>query len=561
MKRFLGCDYCVVAIAMVILALVSIVAQLSMPRDRVLPFVRVNDDRVGGFTERQLVDHLRQRYNDVPLEVHVEETESKTTLAKAGLRVNYAQATDKAFHYPLWQRMLPFSSVAKSFLHNVELSLVADEAILDNFAKKVAKDCYRAPINAQIAMENEVLKVNPEQSGRSCDRDQIKQHIVGSPLQNPMIVTPPYEITTAPRTVKDVRPLLQRAEAVIARQFSVVVGGDSQIVPRQTLAQWLTFIEDKDTHELSLALDTDTAAAYLKGREKSVYIAPGTTVISTTDSIETTRTTGSSGQGIDMAATIEQIKSALLDEDEATIAYAQLAVLPPTVKYNRTYTDSQKGLEAMLQDIAEENGGYGIAVHDLSGKKWSASANGTKRFETASTYKLFVAYSVLKQVEAGQMKWNDSVVGSRDVAQCFDDMIIRSDNPCAEEFGKRLSWRTVEKNTRELGLKSTTFGEEFFSTAADQALFLGKLERGEFLKDESRDRLLDAMKKQIFRRGVPAGTGAVVANKVGFMDGLLHDASIVYNPGGDYVIVIFSQGSTWDDIADASRRIHAFMTK
>lgn len=47
-----------------------------------------------------------------------------------------------------------------------------------------------------------------------------------------------------------------------------------------------------------------------------------------------------------------------------------------------------------------------------------------------------------------------------------------------------------------------------------------------------------------------------MADKVGFLDGLLHDAAIVYSDKGDYSMVILTDGSSWDAIAEAASTIY-----
>ena len=39
------------------------------------------------------------------------------------------------------------------------------------------------------------------------------------------------------------------------------------------------------------------------------------------------------------------------------------------------------------------------------------------------------------------------------------------------------------------------------------------------------------------------------------MNGLLHDAAIVYSPKGTYVIAVMTDGSSWATIADLARQI------
>jgi beta-lactamase class A len=78
------------------------------------------------------------------------------------------------------------------------------------------------------------------------------------------------------------------------------------------------------------------------------------------------------------------------------------------------------------------------------------------------------------------------------------------------------------------------------------------------LSETDNNRLLDDMKKQVFREGIPAGVpDAEVADKVGFLDGLLHDASIVYSPKGDFILVILTDGQTWESIAKMAAEIYS----
>ena len=63
------------------------------------------------------------------------------------------------------------------------------------------------------------------------------------------------------------------------------------------------------------------------------------------------------------------------------------------------------------------------------------------------------------------------------------------------------------------------------------------------------------MQRNIYRQGIPAGASGSVADKVGFLNGLLHDAAIVYSPKGTYALVIMTDGSSWAEIADITRQI------
>jgi beta-lactamase class A len=138
-------------------------------------------------------------------------------------------------------------------------------------------------------------------------------------------------------------------------------------------------------------------------------------------------------------------------------------------------------------------------------------------------------------------------------------MIVKSDNACAEALYKKIGYQKTIDDVRKLGLPNTVLDSEAQKTSAgDLATFLTKLQSGSIgLKDSSRERLLDAMKRNQYRQGIPSGASGAVANKVGFLNGLLHDAAIVNSSKGDYVLVIMTDGSSWANIADLTQKIES----
>jgi beta-lactamase class A len=74
----------------------------------------------------------------------------------------------------------------------------------------------------------------------------------------------------------------------------------------------------------------------------------------------------------------------------------------------------------------------------------------TKQFVTASTYKLFVAYSVLKRIDGGTRE-----LGHR-VPHCFNKMISQSDNACAESFQTSLGGLALLAKVRAQSPKIST---------------------------------------------------------------------------------------------------------
>jgi beta-lactamase class A len=208
-------------------------------------------------------------------------------------------------------------------------------------------------------------------------------------------------------------------------------------------------------------------------------------------------------------------------------------------------------LVAVGRGVAEAFGGseYSVVAVDMGGE-WSFAVGADEVWASASTYKLYVAYSMLRKVELGEVTW-ESRLGGASLAECFEAMIVESDNGCPVAWLQVYGYESVDAEVKGLGLGHTQIvDDDMRTTAADLAVFLGKLYRGELVGEEFGARLIDAMKRQKYRDGVPAGVApSVVADKVGFLWGMLHDAGIVYDERGDYVLVIMTDGGSWGDVA------------
>lgn len=184
-----------------------------------------------------------------------------------------------------------------------------------------------------------------------------------------------------------------------------------------------------------------------------------------------------------------------------------------------------------------------ITLRHLSDDKYDFSINGDYVMGAASTYKLFTAYSMYESAQA---------------PSCLEDMIVYSDNVCPENWGR---WNKVTEDAHKIGATSTRINTApTLTTSNDLALFLTKLYDGSLLPDTETSHLVSLMKQQIFREGIPSGIpGVEVADKVGFLNGALNDAGIVYSEKGDFVLVILTDGYSWQVIANIASEIYAMM--
>ncbi|MFR0556344.1 serine hydrolase [Pseudoscardovia radai] len=200
---------------------------------------------------------------------------------------------------------------------------------------------------------------------------------------------------------------------------------------------------------------------------------------------------------------------------------------------------------------------YAVQVVSMANDATIVSIDPEQQFTGASTYKLFVAYSMISAVENGTMTW-DTPFNGQTLGSCFDTMIVNSDNACPLAWLNMKNPLTVQQEMRDAGFMNSGFADDSYVTAGDLADYLTRLYKGTFMDPDSRAKLLEDMTTQVYRSGIPTGIGehGTVADKVGFLYGLLHDAAIVYSDKGDYVMVILTDGSSWGAIAQAAGAIY-----
>ena len=535
-----------------------VIVQLSLPWNN-LPLYAVIDGRdVGGKSFDDAAKDLDASYKKLPIKLYFgdgKEPYRQPHPSDIGLKVATKQQVE-SMAYPLWLRLIPTSVWwAHSTLTPAEPTYSHDlDKAKSYIEKELGESCDVQPKNATVKYEKSTLKVVPASDGGTCKLEDVEK-MLGK-------VTPRLNESDV-RIAMNPRPAIIRDEQ--AREFADMIrkkstdvaikaGSELVEVPQATFLGWLEF-QAPDSGLVAVVNTDKSSEFFTKQLAPKVTTTAGTSRVTTLDFTEISRANGAPGQALDGAATIERLNSWLAGDDVELVAGVR--AVEPKVVYTRTYTSTDTGMSALLAQFAQAHPGtFGISFAELDGKRRYAMYQGNKVFRTASTYKLFVAYSTLKRVEAGQWHWSDQVQGGRDLAKCFDDMIVKSDNPCAETLLGKIGFRTITNEIKSAGLQNSSFLNDFIeTTASDQTTFVGALQSGQLLNPDSTNRLISAMKRNIYRSGIPSGANGTVADKVGFLNGLLHDTAIVYTSSGTYVLSIMSDGSSWGTIAELTREI------
>ena len=536
------------------LTFLLVIVQLAYPSDKTLPFAHVDGLAIGGIAKDAAAKKANQAYSDHTLNIMMNNSDKPAVSIKLrdiAVSVDNSQRI-KQYDYPWYARLVPTSLFWYGLNYGSppapKFANQTDAAINE----KIVARCQVSPTNATLTAKGAQLELQKSRFGGKCDEAKIKQSVrdIKPKLHQP---------TTINVNKIDIKPAVSDEKArQLARKLTKHLAGGIQIKARdktiavdaQTVYAWLDFTaKDK---ELVATLNAERTGKWLNDTvAKIVTVAPGVSKITTHDFTIVSKQTGSSGQALDVAVMLQKLQSTIdggsLQLDAVTKA------VPPREEYTRTYSSSDAGLSALMENFAKDHPGtYGVSMIELDGKKRRAEYNGDKQFVTASTYKLLVAYSLLKRIDSGARSWDSDQA-------CFNKMISLSDNACAESFLNAIGVSTLTSEANAIGLKNSTFmkGGGPYTTANDQALLLGMIATGQNFSSANQQRLLEAMKKNVYRKGIPAGASGTVADKVGFTNGLLHDSAIVYGSHGTYVLSIMTDGASWEAIADLAKQLDA----
>ena len=250
-------------------------------------------------------------------------------------------------------------------------------------------------------------------------------------------------------------------------------------------------------------------------------------------------------------------------------------------------------LDAQLSTLTSSyQGKVALYAIDLDSGK-TVALNADTPVPTASVIKLTVLFEALKEIQAGQVHFDDAVtmqksdqVGGSGVLNLFDTpmqltlkdaltmMVVVSDNTGTNLAIDHLGLANIQKRIQWMGLQNTWLYKKVFMPPvgpqpADQKEFgLGKTTPREIADVMTRfatcnlntpgtavppdtvpsttdkalcDAALDMLKNQSDRAGIARYLSAyTVANKSGALDAVRNDVGIVYAPNGPIVISAFT---------------------
>ena len=230
------------------------------------------------------------------------------------------------------------------------------------------------------------------------------------------------------------------------------------------------------------------------------------------------------------------------------------------------------------------------------------------RMHAASTMKIPVLIELVRRIDQGALRWDDSLLvrnrfrsivdGSPYSLDAGDDsdstlyrregqrvsvhrlaelMIQWSSNLATDLLIDRLDPVRVNATAHALGAdsievrrgvedgKAYAAGLNNTTTARDLAVLLGAIVSGRAASPAATDSMVQLLLGQEFNAGIPAGlpAGVRVAHKTGDITGIHHDAAIVFPPSNrPFVLVVMTRGypdgpTAEHVMAEVARRVYA----
>jgi beta-lactamase class A len=218
--------------------------------------------------------------------------------------------------------------------------------------------------------------------------------------------------------------------------------------------------------------------------------------------------------------------------------------------------------------ISSFPGGAGIWISDPTAATPIFTHDADEQVITASLYKLGVLAEAERRVDAGELRYSDTItIEPEDITadgsfvdagtqlthdQALEAMITISDNGPALALWHILGGANIDATLAKVGIKDFHVAyndtEDNWATPRAIGTFFTLLAKRQLISPAASDRMLARLERQQINDRLPAQlpAGVVIAHKTGNLSGLTHDAGIIYTKTGPRVVVAM----TWDAFSD-----------
>lgn len=549
---------------MALLALV-VTGQLLYPRAITTPLTYLGQQRVGFASSARVSGIAGGSSKQIDL-VAADGSRTPYLLEKMGLAIDGGKTAQVLADYPLKQRLVPFSIFRTKRLGSPIKSL--DRKQLVAVTPRLQELFSEQPVNAALVIDNGQARVIPHKSGTQIDVAQLPDTVEASANQgDPDISMPMRKIS--PKVVSaHLKGPHKTAANMLNKKLTITAGSFTQTLTKAELQDWIA-VSGGDSEAPTVTVNDAVALAYIDSLKKHIEAGGIPAQASYLDNEIQLVVAGRYGQAIAADQTLQQLKDALSSEASEEQLTVTVATLQPGQVARHQYSQTSKGLQALLDNALHGvMGRYSAGVEVLSeGDGRTASVKGDVPAVSASLYKLYVANVLFEYLADGRLNWESQLSTGQTVDYCFNQMIIYSQERCAIALAQTMGWATIDERLQALGYTQTrlnnysssgTYVGNKQTTVEDLMKLLKQLHNGTLVRADYSERLLSAMKRQSYRSGIPKGARSTVANKVGYVPGYFNDVGIVYGKNKTYALVLLSTGGYWTGISNITTQLENY---
>lgn len=280
-------------------------------------------------------------------------------------------------------------------------------------------------------------------------------------------------------------------------------------------------------------------------------------------------------------------------------------------KISHNENDMKKLRERIEAKFSTTQGDFALAFKDLQNGE-TLLINANENFHAASTMKTPVMVEVFKNVKAGKMAMDDSIIIKKDFKSIVDgssylmdstndsetelyrhigekttlyhllyEMIIASSNLSTNLLIELVDAKKVTQSMRDLGamdiqvLRGVEDGKAYAkglnntTTANDLLVIFEHIANGTAVDKQSSEKMISILLDQHYNEIIPAllPKNVKVAHKTGSITGVQHDSGIIFLPDGrKYVLVLLSKNLKDEKagvkmLAEVSGMVYGFVVK
>jgi len=166
--------------------------------------VYIGDKHVGGFTKEELLEYLKQNYNDIldtiNLSIISENFSRNYTAAETGLVINFDEMTERAWAQGrTGSKFERLAAILRLKKYPVSIKLAVDDntEAFNNFIGQLCKDVFREVIPPNIVILEDRAILYTGVSGQEADEKQLREDIINS-----VVSTALHHLRTVPQDLQ-----------------------------------------------------------------------------------------------------------------------------------------------------------------------------------------------------------------------------------------------------------------------------------------------------------------------------------------------------------------------